>query len=171
MAIEHALHGHLVATVFEVILTDAGYHVIPTGIEQNIRELRPLEVDGYLALAPTRLRSVPDFFVLDLDDAWGSLTEVKFRRNMHPGLFKDLQVIQHAWAPFILILALAEPPEEWTGEVRHIKVFEIESRTCLDEQFLRHECQRIQDVFDRLTKRWEDKTILKAEEAILRLSS
>jgi len=64
MAIEDVLRGHLVATVFEVILTDAGYDVIPTGIERNIRELRPLEVDRYLDLAPSRLRFIPDFFVL-----------------------------------------------------------------------------------------------------------
>lgn len=74
-------------------------------------------------------------------------------------------------APFVLILAVAEPPQKWTGTVRHIRVFEIDSATRLDQQFFREAGRRIQDVFARLGDRWEDGTIPKAQEAILRITA
>ena len=40
MHLDEALQGHLVAAIVEVLLIDAGYQVIPTGIERSIRELR-----------------------------------------------------------------------------------------------------------------------------------
>ncbi len=171
MDIDYALPGHLVAAVFEVLLIDAGYQVIPTGIERSLRELRTVEADAYRALAHPRLRSAPDYFVLDFEARQGRLTEVKFRQYIHPRLFDDLQVIQRDWAPFVLILAVAEPPQEWTGTVRHIRVFEIGSETPLNQQFFNEAGRRIQDVFPRLGNRWEDGTILKAQEAILRITA
>jgi len=79
--------------------------------------------------------------------------------------------MHQAWAPFTLILAVAEPPKEWTGIVRHIKVFTIEAGTRLDDEFFKTEGARLQDIFARLGKRWEEGTILKAQDAILRIAA
>lgn len=171
MDIDNALPGHLVASVFEVLLIDAGYQVIPTGIERTLRELRSVPVDAYIDLVPPRLRSAPDFFVLDIEARQSSLTEIKFRHYLHKALCDDLRVIQRDWAPFTLILAVADPPKEWTGIVRHIKVFTIQPETRLDDEFLHIRGARLQDVFLRLGKRWEEGTIQKAQDAILRIAS
>src|SRR5437016_13690562 len=50
MDMDDALPGHLVASVFEVLLVDAGYQVVPTGVERTIRELRAVKVDAYIDL-------------------------------------------------------------------------------------------------------------------------
>lgn len=154
MDLDNTLPGHLVASAFEVLLVDAGYQVIPTGIERTLRELRTVPVDAYIDLVPPRLRSAPDFFVLDVEARQSWLTEIKFRRYLHRALCGDLRAIQREWAPFALILAVAEPPDEWTGIVRCIKVFTIQPDTRLDEEFFRMRGVRLQDVFVRLGKKW-----------------
>jgi hypothetical protein len=171
LPIDNALPGHLVAAVFEVLLVDAGYQVIPTGIERTLRELQTVPVETYINLVPPRLRSAPDFFVLDIETQLVRLTEIKFRQYLHPALCDDLRATQQDWAPFTLILAVAEPPKEWTGLVRHIKVFTVEPNTRLDERFLRTGGARLQDVYVRLGKRWEESTIQKAQDAILRIAA
>jgi hypothetical protein len=171
MNIDNALPGHLVASVFEVLFVDAGYQIIPTGIERTLRELRTVSLDTYIDLVPQRLRSEPDFFILDLNVHQSWMTEIKFRHYLHPALCDDLRVMHREWAPFHLILALAEPPIEWTGIVRHIKVFTIKPETRLDEEFFRTRGTRLQDVFPRLGKRWGDGTIQKAQDAILRITA
>ena len=100
MDLDNALPGHLVASVFEV-----------------------LPIDAYLDLVHPRLRFAPDFFVFDVEARQSWLTEIKFRHYIHRALCDDLRLIQRDWAPFTLILAVAEPPREWTGIVRHIKTF------------------------------------------------
>ena len=169
--IDTALPGHLIAAVFEVLLVDAGYQVIPTGIERTLRELQTVPVETYINLVPPRLRSAPDFFVLDIETQLARLTEIKFRQYLHPALCDDLRPTQQDWAPFTLILAVAEPPKEWTGIVRHIKVFTIEPDTRLDVEFFRTGGARLQDVYVRLGKRWEESTIQKAQDAILRIAT
>lgn len=171
MHLDNALPGHLVASVFEVLLVDAGYQVIPTGIERTLRELRTVPVDTYIDLVPTRLRSAPDFFVLDIEARQAYSTEIKFRQYFHRALCDDLRATLRDWAPFTLILAVADPPKEWTGIVRHIKVFTIEPDTRLDEEFFHTRGARLQDVFVRLGKGWEEGTIQKAQDAILRIAS
>lgn len=171
MDLDNALHGHMVAAIFEVLLVDAGYQVVPLGVERTVREIRAIGEERYLDLIHPRLRSIPDFFVLDVDEEESWLTEVKYRAYLHPRLLEDLEAIQQDWAPFTLVLAVREPPEEWKGTIRHIRVFEVESETELDLRFLKEEGQRLQDVFTRLGDRWEEATIERAQEAILRITS
>jgi hypothetical protein len=169
MDLDNSLRGQLAAAAIEVLLVDAGYQVIPTGIERSLRELRSLRVDHYLALAPVQLRSTPDFFVLDLDAERSWLVEVKSRRYLHENLRGDLEAAQRIWSPFLLILVVEEPPEEWTGEVQHIRVFDIAPGEPLTPRFFREEGARLQDVFLRLKKKWSDGTILRVQDACLRL--
>jgi hypothetical protein len=171
MDIDNALAGHLVASVFEVLLVDAGYEVVPTGVERTVRELRTVTRDAYRELAHPRLRSIPDFFVLDVEARQSWLTEVKSRQSICRALCDDLRPIQQEWAPFTLVLAVAESPKEWTGIVDHIRAFTIEADTRLDQQFFNDLGARLQDVFPRLGKRWEEGTIQKAQDAILRILS
>jgi len=118
------------------------------------------------------LRSAPDFFVLDLEGGQSWSTEIKLRHYLHPALCDDLRAMHQEWAPFTLILAVADPPKEWrTGIVRHIKVFTIQAETRLDDEFFKIKGTRLQDVFVRLGKRWEEGTIQKAQDAILRIAS
>jgi len=70
-----------------------------------------------------------------------------------------------------VILAVKEPPDEWTGIIRNIRVFEIETDTKLDQRFLKEGGQRLQDVFTRLADRWEDGTIERAQNAIISIAS
>jgi hypothetical protein len=171
MDIENALAGHLVASVFEVLLVDAGYEVVPTGVERTIRELRAVTREAYRDLVHPRLRWVPDFFVLDVEEQESWLTEVKCCQHIHPMLCDRLRATQQEWAPFTLILAVAKPPEAWTGLISHIRAFTIEADTRLDHQFLSDHGARLQDMFARLGKRWEEATIQKAQDAILRIMS
>ena len=171
MDIDNVLAGHLVASVFEVLLVDAGYEVVPTGVERTIRELRAVTREAYRDLVHPRLRWVPDFFVLDVEARQSWLTEVKSCQLIRPVLCDRLRATQQEWAPFTLILAVAKPPEEWTGVVEHIRAFTIEADTRLDHQFLSDQGARLQDVFQRLGKRWEEATIQKAQDVILRIMS
>jgi hypothetical protein len=171
MDIDNVLAGHLVASVFEVLLVDAGYEVVPTGVERSIRELRAVTREAYRDLVHPRLRSVPDFFVLDVEARQSWLTEVKCCQQIWPRLCDKLRATQQEWAPYTLILAVAKPPEVWTGVVSHIRAFVIEADTRLDHQFLSDHGARLQDVFPRLGKRWEEATIQKAQDAILRIMS
>lgn len=171
MDLDNALHGHVVAAIFEVLLVDAGYDVIPLGVERSVRELRAVDGERYRGLIHPRLRSIPDFFVLDIDEGESWLTEVKYRSYLHRRLLEDLKAIQQEWAPFTLILAVREPPDEWKGTIRYIRVFEIGAETDLNLEFLSGEGQRLQDVFTRLGDRWEKGTIERAQEAILRITS
>jgi hypothetical protein len=169
--LDAALSGHLVATVIDVLLVDAGYQVIPLGIERVVRELRNADAERFRAIAPLRLRSMPDFFVIDPDNPQGWLTEVKFRRYLHSNLVDDIRNAQEHWAPFHLVLAVAEPPDEWTGTVRHLRAFRIEPDARLSRGFFTSRGERIQDVFTRLTPKWPDATIQQAQDVILRIAT
>jgi len=69
-----------------------------------------------------------------------------------------------------LILAVAEPPEEWTGVVQHIRVFTIEADTRLDRQFFQRPRSRLQDVF-HASKAMGGRDHPEAQDAILRITS
>jgi len=61
MDLDNALHGHVVTAIFEVLLVDAGYQVIPLGVERSVRELRAVGEEQYLSLIHPRLPVlVPD---------------------------------------------------------------------------------------------------------------
>ncbi len=171
MHLNNVLHRHAVAAIFEVLLVDAGYQVIPLGVERTIRELRAVSQERFLKLAHPRLRSMPDFFVLDLDAEKSWLTEVKYRPYLHHRLIEDLEVIQREWAPFTLILAVREVPDEWEATIRHVRVFEIKPETQLGLGFFKERGEQLQDVFSRLGGRWEEGTIGRAQEAILRITA
>ncbi len=167
MEMNNSLDEHL-ATVIEVLLSNAGYQVVPTGIKKTIRELWTQRMmSSYVDLVHPRLRSIPDLFVLGLRAHQSWLTDVKFRRYIHPFLCDDLWPVQKEWAPFTLILAVAEPPEDWTNSARHIRVFQVNSETKLTKRFLLEGGLGLGEVFTRVRAH----ELRKAQGAILRIAS
>lgn len=107
------MKGVLTQALVKSMLEDAGYRVVPLGIEEVIRELSALEVRQYLGLGlPDSLRSLPDFLVSDaaITRAW--LVEVKYRRRWNAAAIealRDVLVRQGAtWGPYYLLLFLGE---------------------------------------------------------------
>ncbi|MGH7908586.1 MAG: hypothetical protein ACRENW_01905 [Thermodesulfobacteriota bacterium] len=137
MEMENALKGHTICSIFETLLVDAGYHVVPFGIERVIREVRPLHAKDYLSVMESwqNLRLMPDLFVLDLEKKKGWLTEVKYKKKLLKSIVNEFKKYKRTWIPFHIVLALLKPPDSWTGEVKHIRVFEVNKRTELDMEF------------------------------------
>ena len=118
MDLDNALRGHVVAAIFEVLLVDAGYQIVPLGVERSVRELRAVGQEKYLKLIHPRLRCIPDFFILDIEAGGSWLTEIKYRSNIQDArLLEGLKAVQQEWAPFAVILAVREPPDEWKGTI------------------------------------------------------
>ena len=81
MEYRNRLKGALTQALLKSLLADAGYRIVPLGVEEIIREVTVLDREKYLKLGlPTILREIPDFFVADasMDSYW--LVEVKYRR-------------------------------------------------------------------------------------------
>ncbi len=172
MEIENALKGHTICSIFETILVDAGYHVVPFGLERVIREVRPLHAEDYLSVMKPcqNLRSMLDLFVLDLEKKKGWLTEIKYREKLFKSIVNEFKKYESTWIPYHIVLALSKPPDSWAGEVNHIRVFEVNKSTSLDMEFFESNGKRIQDVFTRLREKWKNQTILKAQEMILNIA-
>jgi len=164
MRFENLLVGHSVATVFEVLLSHAGYYVIPAGIERANPALRTVEAKSF-TMVSKRLRRMPDFFVFDPKRSTNWLVEVKFRSSIDKPILADLWTQHTAYPSFVLILALAEPPKEWRGADRHIKAFQINKESKVNVRLLRENGKQLRAVFDLLSMG----TILQAQEIILRI--
>ena len=173
MRVDPQLKGHTIATIFEVILIHAGYYVIPIGVERTNPALRTVDRKTYMKVSE-RLRSIPDFFYVDPEEKERGFLEVKFRQRVRSSdLLTILRQTQSEWSPFVLILAVAQPPEAWKkGEIHHIRAFHIHEYTDLDLAFLRNSGRRLQDIFHRLKDKtkWKEGSIVKAEKAILRIA-
>jgi hypothetical protein len=68
MKFVHRLKGNVAQAVFQALLQDCGYEVVPFGVEQVIREIAPISRANYerLGLMETLLSDLPDFFVSNL---------------------------------------------------------------------------------------------------------
>ena len=82
-------------------------------------------------------------------------------RTVQAETYRELAHPRLRFAPDFFVLDV-EARQGWLTEI---------SATRLDQQFFREAGRRIQDVFARLGDRWEDGTILKAQEAILRITA
>jgi hypothetical protein len=123
-----SLKGHTVESIFKTLLEDAGYIVVPLGIEKTIRELQ----------------------------------KIAYER----ALFADDINTYAVWRPFILLVAVKVPPEEWKGKISHIRAFEIKDN--INENFFTDIIapKRIQDIFEKLKDRAEEETLIKTQNAI-----
>lgn len=66
MEYSNRLKGSVTQALLKSLLADAGYRVVPLGIEEAIREVTSLDKERYSALElPSVLRKMPDFFIAD----------------------------------------------------------------------------------------------------------
>ncbi len=114
MEYRNRLKGAVTQALLKTLLADAGYRIVPLGIEEVIREVTQLSRQKYLALGlPTILRKMPDFFVAsaEINNAW--LVEVKYRKRWSACTKKSLEkeLIEQVkkWGPLCLILFLGNP--------------------------------------------------------------
>lgn len=76
----------------QALLKQAGYRVIPSGMEHLIREVTPLDHARYKALdLPPVLRSLPDYVVLEGDVSGALMMDVNYRAQVNPGLISALR--------------------------------------------------------------------------------
>lgn len=174
------LKGHITASIIKTLLSDAGYQVIPFGVENVLRELSYLNADEYIGVAEhlETVRFMPDFFVLDAESNTGKLVEVKYRASLKGysgGKLVEGMSNYKNWLPIHLILFLNDTTGmEWgTEQLKHIRVFEItQDELELMKRYpnffgFRSKAKTIQEVFPKLGSRYIDQTIKTAEEAIL----
>jgi hypothetical protein len=108
MNYKNRLKGAVTQVLMKSLLVDAGYHVVPLGIEEVIREVNFLDGKNYLELhLPTPLRKMPDFFVVDKNYRKHYLVEVKYRRawnaNTFKTLYKELLEQVRCWGTIFLL--------------------------------------------------------------------
>lgn len=168
--------GHTVESIFENLLSHAGYTIVPFGIEKTIREVRTFNREDYLSMVENTnktLRYMPDFFVLDNENKKGWLVEVKYRKdfedNDRQSFIKEVNDNYKNWRPFILLLAVGNPPQEWDTEkikIKLIRAFVINED--IDKDFFIKNTKRIQEVFTKLSDPdiAKEGTLFKAQEAI-----
>ena len=82
MDFDNKLKGNLTEIISSSIFEDAGYRVVPLGVEKVVRESTTLDHEEYTKLNFSKtLRSMPDLLVteVDMSNAW--LVEVKYRKT------------------------------------------------------------------------------------------
>ena len=117
MKFESRVKGGVTQTLLKCLLDDAGYRVVPFGIEESIRELVCLTKEEYQSLnLPHVLRKMPDFFVTDkaMKKAW--LVEVKFRKRWDEqtklAIKSEISSQIKSWLPLLLVVFVQEPVYE-----------------------------------------------------------
>jgi hypothetical protein len=192
MDFKNRLKGTVTQTLIKALLEDAGYKVVPLGVEEVIREVATLSQDEYFALGlPQTLRKMPDFFVTDPSHTNSWLIEVKYRKSWDKQTRDRLgqqikEQIKH-WQPVYLMVFLGRSTRDGNElpsySMRVVKTVYRDGRLL----FLKHqspfsldgreqdECvlapwselewnnfSRIQDTFRLVANQWEEQTIMKA---------
>ncbi len=189
MDFRNLLKGTITQTLIKSLLEDAGYRVIPLGVEEVVREIKALSSPEYRRLGlPAVLRCLPDFLIVDSSFKGSWLLEVKYRREWNEqardGLKKAISKQVSVWQPLFLVVFLGasinpnnETPANSIGVMKVVKedgqLFcswekakgfgkqPEECRTPWNELEWNH-FSRIQDVFHGLSDRWEDSTLIKS---------
>ncbi len=115
------IKGTVTQTLLRNLLSDAGYRVVPLGVEEVLRELADISEEQYKQLnLALPLRKLPDFFVSNLGFTQSWLVEAKYRKSwneqvraeLHGKLFAQVET----WQPLILLIVLGESPDggDWT---------------------------------------------------------
>jgi hypothetical protein len=109
---ENMLKGNIAQTLFKTLLEDAGYSVVPFGVEGVYREIRDLTT--YVPLPPA-LQKMPDFVVTNKAKNEIYLVEVKYRKEWDiPILGKLGERLQEQfchWNPLYLVFFVGEIEE------------------------------------------------------------
>ena len=188
MDFKNRLKGSITQTLLKALLEDAGYQLVPLGIEEVVREVKSLSSSEYGSLdLPSVLKKMPDFFVAskNFEKTW--LVEVKYRKRWNADTrnalkFEILEQVK-SWQPIHMVIFLGErargtvTPASSLGVLRLIHVdgqlscswFSRNLFTDAIEEYRTpwYEIEwgnshRFQDVFRDVTEGWEASTLIKA---------
>lgn len=188
MDFKNRLKGSVTQTLLKALLEDAGYQIVPLGIEEVIREVKTLSGSEYTKLGlPDVLRKMPDFFIADKNFTETWLIEVKYRKQWNEGtrtaLKHEIEPQVKIWQPVYLVLFLGEParetdtPASSIGVLRLIHIDEQLACSWFKKSILTDEVKesitlwdsiewgtfhRFQDVFREVGAQWENSTLIKA---------
>ena len=180
------LKGATTQTVLKAMLERAGYGVVPLGIEEVVREVKALDEKQYLGMEfPAALRYMPDFLVTDEPNRMSWLVEVKYRTRWakeSPRLIEaDLRKQLKHWSPLNVLIFLGESASPGsTSPASRLRIASVrlqgedvlaewskggptpppDSGRWIDGQW--SNLHRIQDVFTRVQKQFEERTIEKS---------
>lgn len=130
MNFNNRIKGSVTQGIIEVLLKDAGYNIVPLGIEEIIRELQLLTPIQYTSLnLSNTLRSLPDFFVSEPDFAKTYLVEVKYRskwsNRTKDSLKETIEEQVKQWQPVFLILFLGEKARDSETPASYLGVLKL----------------------------------------------
>ncbi|QFZ92856.2 hypothetical protein [Synechococcus elongatus] len=191
MDYKNRLKGVVTQVLLKSLLEDAGYRIVPLGIEEVLRELACLDEAKYKELKlPDQLRKLPDFFVADIDFQETFLVEVKYRKKWNPTTRANLQEVllqqTRLWNPLLLIIFLgnsAKPHYQDEKPSHFIKTTQLRSENnniyflnSSREWMIWEEADwdkfiRIQDIFIHVEDQREYQTITKATSILKSLVS
>lgn len=192
MSFDTRLKGKITQGLFQTLLEDVKYRIVPLGIEEVIREVQAVEAAEYSKLElSTTLRRLPDFFIAlpDLSKSW--LVEVKYRKSWNDWtrdqLGDQLREQVRQWMPLYLVVFIGEAARPNETPASNLGVFKAviqdnqlgiirrgpngnsSSEETRDiEKFIPwkevtwNHILRFQDVFSDVSERWEDQTLIKA---------
>ena len=169
-------------SLIKILFKDAGYIIVPLGIEEMIREVQtiPPFIYNTMGLSQT-LRSLPDFLVALPDYEKAFLVEVKYRARWNTSVKQRLENALigqvQLWQPVYLILFLGERAGENDSTDGYLGVVRLEYingilgfrevgadagafKPWSDLQWSNF--KRLHDVFTKIETQYEDSTITKA---------
>ena len=190
MNFTNRLKGSVTQVLLKSLLEDAGYRIVPLGIEAVLREVAALPKEEYLKLGlPIQLRKLPDFFVSnhDIDKTW--LVEVKYRKKwndeVQTRLEEEIKEQVKTWNPLYLMIFLGHSAEEpHSSPIYHMRIAKLlwddkegiltqrqDGQTCIWKNSQWKHFLRVQDVFDECAtkEKWEEQTIEKTKELAIKL--
>jgi hypothetical protein len=182
MDYKNRLKGAITQVLLKSLLEDAGYRIVPLGIEEVLRELSSLEQGRYQQLnLPPALRKLPDFFVADIEFEKTYLVEVKYRKYWNASTKRCLgrtllQQLKY-WNPLVLMLFIGNPvnpasypptPSHYMGVLwldyddEHEEIFwEDRKGTYSWDSVEWGNFKRVQDIFTGVSKQWSEQTLYK----------
>jgi hypothetical protein len=184
------LKGSVTQVLLKSLLEDAGYRIVPLGIEAVLREVASLPEKDYLKLGlPIQLRKLPDFFVSNnaIDKTW--LVEVKYRKKWNAKVKKllgaEIREQVRTWNPLFLMIFLGHSAEDPNSSpIYHMRIAKLiwdekegvltqreDGMTCSWENSQWKYFLRVQDVFDdcKTKAKWEEQTIEKTKDLAIKL--
>jgi hypothetical protein len=166
------LKGAVTQVLLKSLLEDAGYRIVPLGIESVLREVATLPKADYVNLGlPIQLRKLPDFFVAshEIDKTW--LVEVKYRKRWNDRVQESLEAemkeqVQN-WHPLFLMLFVGHSVESPNSlPTYHMRIAKLlwndqqgiltqraDGKTCSWKNSQWKHFLRVQDVFDECAKK------------------